>query len=282
MRFYHYSIFILILFISGCTENPFFDDNIEIQENRIIRGQVDLGLGTMPLGVYIWLEGLILSDWSDRDGNFIIELPPAETQPGDGLNGIYKLYVYTANYAYRQFDLLLLNGEFEYNTSIIDVDGNFKETIVLTKILDIRTNVIPDIIQITNKDTINFNVQLESLIDSVEVLTHFNQWNTPSSLVFLKLDLPFEKAVLIQGNPATFKEVIIKDIVIWPTTFLFSSGFFDKGIYQVMPYIQIVQEGLPEELLLSIDENIFEIDYHYLNWPIKQETGLLNVVGIGE
>jgi hypothetical protein len=87
---------------------------------------------------------------------------------------------------------------------------------------------------------------------------------------------------LIQGNPATFKKVIIKNIVIWSTTFLFSSGFFDKGIYQVSPYIQIVQDGLPEELLLCIDENIFEIDYHYLNWPIKQEAGLLNVVGIGE
>ena len=99
---------------------------------------------------------------------------------------------------------------------------------------------------------------------------------------FLKTNSPIEEAVLIQGNPATFLQIIVKDVVLWPTRFVFSIGFFNEGIYQVIPYIQIVQEGLPEELLLSIDENIFDVNHHYLNWPIKQQPGLLTVEGLSD
>jgi hypothetical protein len=49
-----------------------------------------------------------------------------------------------------------------------------------------------------------------------------------------------------------------------------------------MPYIQIVQQGLPDELLLSIDESIFALDYHYLSWPIQQQYGYLTVENISE
>lgn len=285
MKRYNYRTYIFIiniLFFIACTENPFFEDKIELQDNNVINGKVNLGFGVTPSDVYIWLEGFNLSDWTDDDGNFSIELPPSETQPGDGLSGIYKLYVYIANYQFRQYDLLLLNGEFEYNTSTLDANGNFKETIILTKILDISTTIEPDIIQTTTKDTINFIVRFESLVDSVKVRTHYNRWNTPSSLVFLKMDLPIEEAILIQGSPATLLTATIKEIEFWPTAFVFSSYFFSEGVYQVMPYIQIVQQGLPDELLLSIDENIFDIDYHYLNWPIKQQTGVLTVEGLGE
>lgn len=285
MKRYHYLTYIFIiclLFIISCTENPFFEDKIEVQENRIVRGKVNLGIGIIPSGVYIWLEGFNLSDWTYEDGNFMIELPPSETQPGNGLNGIYRLYVYTANYQYKQYDLLLLNGEFEYNTSILDADGNFKYTIVITKILNIRTIIEPTKIMSTNKDPINFTIRLESLVDSVIVRTHFNIWNTPSSLVFLKNDSPISEAILIQGSPATLLTVIIKDVVLWPTSFVFSSGFFNEGVYLVRPYLQLIQEGLPDELLLSIDKDIFNVDYHYLNWPIKQQAGLLTVENISE
>ena len=278
MQLYKLRLYILMVLLAGCTDNPFFDDKIEIQQNRSISGQVELDQGVTLSGVYIWFEVLNLSDWTDEDGNFEIELPAAETQAGGGLNGIYRLYIYTANYQYEQYDLLLLKGEFKYDTETLDTKGNFKHKITLKKLLDIHTTMEPNKIFSTKKDPIDFTIRLESLVDSVIVQTHFNIWNTPSSLVFLKKDSPIEEAILIQGNPAILLTTVIKDIVFWSTSFVFPSNFFDPGVYQVQPYIQIMQDGLPDELSLSIDENIFNIDYHYLNWPIKQQFGYLTVV----
>jgi hypothetical protein len=68
----------------------------------------------------------------------------------------------------------------------------------------------------------------------------------------------------------------------WPSAFVFPSNFFSQGIFEVNPYLRIVQEGLPDELLLSIDKNIFEVDFHYLYWPIKTKAGLLTVNNIEE
>lgn len=282
-QFYYIAIFIIIiLYLNSCTENPYFEDKIDVQKNRIIKGKVNLGYGAIPNNVYIWLEGLNLSDWTDNDGRFSIELPPAESQPGNGLNGIYALFFYLANYKYEKFDLLVLDGSFRYDTDIIDSNGHFKETVTLTKILDIQTVVLPDNIENTSKDTLNFDVRLECMIDSVYVQTHFNIWNTPSSLVFHKEDSAIEDAILIQGNPGIFKTIKLKGMETWPSAFVFPSNFFSQGIFEVNPYLRIVQEGLPDELLLSIDKNIFEVDFHYLYWPIKTKAGLLTVNNIEE
>ena len=44
---------------------------------------------------------------------------------------------------------------------------------------------------------------------------------------------------------------------------LFSTGYFSVGKYEFFPYIIIEQEGLPLELLLSIDREILELNHHY-------------------
>lgn len=266
-----------LLILSTCTENPFFDDEIEVQKNRIVRGVVNLGFDITPSNVYIWMEELNLCDWSDENGNFMIELPPAESQPGNGLNGIYRLYVYAANYQIGTYNLLLINGEFDYDNENLDTKGHFKKTITLQKILDIQTLITPQKIITTAKDPINFQIHLESLVDSVIVKTHFNYQNMPSSIILLKQGDPNENAIFLQGNPAFLDTIIIKGIQIWTVTYIFPPNFFNDGTYQVCPYLQILQENLPEELLLSIDENIFETSYHYLNWPIKQQYGFLKV-----
>ena len=271
---------VFFLLIPGCTNNPFFEDKIEINENLEVNGKVFLGSNINPENIFIWLEGFNISDWTNDNGDFKIMLPPSASQAGGGLNGIYRLYVYSANYKYEEFDLVVLNGQFKYNTEYLDNDGNFKRTIFLTKILDITTIVEPNKIFSTNKDPINFNVQLESLVDSVIVRTHFNRYWTPSSLIFLEEGAPKEDAILIQGNPAILGSTVIKGVVSWQTSFVFSSNFFSEGIYEVSPYIQIIQQGLPMDLLFAIDENIFDTDYHYLSWPIKQKVGLLRVENI--
>ena len=38
--FYYIAIFIMIiLYLNSCTENPYFEDKIDVQKNRIIKGK---------------------------------------------------------------------------------------------------------------------------------------------------------------------------------------------------------------------------------------------------
>ena len=48
-----------------------------------------------------------------------------------------------------------------------------------------------------------------------------------------------------------------------------------SGTYDVIPYIKILQDGLPSEMLISLGENSHRYDTSYLNIPFKEKTGTL-------
>jgi len=266
-----------ILFLSNCTENPFFDDKIEVKENREIKGTALLNDGTAPEGIYIWLESFNVATFTDEDGKFKIELPQAQAQPGGGLNGVFNLYYYVANYEVLTSSILVVDGEIEYEKGDVNSNGVISETKVLTKILDIGTTVTPADVRDDHKDFILFTVRLKNLVDTVAVGTYYNVWGTPSSLVIKHIDSPIEESILIQGTPGVYRKTVIDSVTTWKMSYAFSPNFFNGGTYQIIPYVRIYQKELPDELLRSIDEDIFEFNYKYLKWPLKQRPGKLQV-----
>jgi hypothetical protein len=267
------SIFIII----QCTENPFFDDEISQDDHTVVSGKVLLSDRTNPDNIYVWLEGFNISTFTDEEGNFEIEIPQPRSQSGGGLNGIFNLYYFTANYEFQTSSILLINGSIQYSKGDVNGNGQISETIVLTKMLDIEMSVAPAQIQAAYKDPLNFTVKLKNLIDTVVVKTHYNQWGVPSSFVIMPEGGTPEEAFFLQGQPGDLREANITEETFWVNSFLFSPNFFSAGTYQIWPYIQIVQEGLPYELLNSIDEDIYTTTFKYLQLPIKLQRGILKV-----
>jgi len=85
--------FILSSLIS-CTENP-FSDAPEVGSTQI-RGQVLLNNDTDNSGVYVWLEQMGVSAYTNTDGEFLISIPPPASQGGGGgidVNLLLLLYL---------------------------------------------------------------------------------------------------------------------------------------------------------------------------------------------
>lgn len=271
---------LMIMLLNTCTENPFFDDRIEIKDQRHLQGRVILGDLAGDEGIFIWLDGFKLSTWSDSQGNFELQLPQVKTQPGGGLTGSFNLYCYVANYQVGIVSLPILDGQFEYGKGPINMKGNLRETIVLRKILDIQTTINPNTMPVESKDPIHFRVRLENLAEPVEVGTYHNSFGNPSCLVIRHEDDPIEKALLLQGQPGIYKLILIDTVTVWDMFYQFSPYFFRPGTYEITPYLQIQQKELPVGLLKSIDENILEFNYQYLKWPLRHRAGQLTVVGL--
>ena len=83
--------------------------------------------------------------------------------------------------------------------------------------------------------------------------------------------------ILLLSNGAVFEEVVIREQTVWLKAYIFSSGFFPEGNYEFFPYIIIEQEGLPLELLLSIDSEILQFSHHYLKFGRFYTAAILTV-----
>ena len=79
---------ITLSYLIDCSENPLFKDEDISSGGSDIKGKVSLNDNSPPDNVFIWLEGFNISTYSDSQGNFLLQLPPASNQPGGGINGI--------------------------------------------------------------------------------------------------------------------------------------------------------------------------------------------------
>lgn len=132
-------LFLSILLFSNCTDNSLFG-NAEISANSI-RGTVKLGNNLKPDEVFIWLEALDVNTRTDENGQFTLNLPTANKQPGGGIDGIYDLYFYVANYQLQSVKISILNGNVQLSKLSLTSEGELRQTVVLQEILNINSSI---------------------------------------------------------------------------------------------------------------------------------------------
>ena len=267
----------LLFLLFSCTENPFFTDTIDTPNRISVEGKVALNDDANPAGVFVWLERFNLSTFTDSSGYFKLKLPDPHLQPGEGLNGVYSIYFYLANFKVKTASLLLLNGQIEYGKGDVNENGRIKNTIVLQKILDIATEIIPAKVQDDNKDPLDIVITLNNQIDSVHVATYKHITGQTSCIIIKPEDKPIESAILLQGIGTELRDEWITQKTVWLMRYQFSVGFFSPGKYEFIPYIIIYQDELPDELIAAIDEEALSFTYRFLNLPFKQKIGHLTV-----
>ena len=273
----------LVLFLfSGCTENPFFTENIDIANHLTVEGRVILNDDTAPVNIYVWLERFNLSTYTDSSGYFKLKLPDPHLQPGGGMNGVYSIYYYVANYRLKTSSMLLLKGQIEYGRGDVDENGRISQTVILPKLLDIKTEVTPSEIAFDNKDPLDIKITLDVKVDSVRVATYKRLNGQTSCIIIKPRGASIDSAFILQGAETYLRDEWISDKTVWLMRYLFSVGFFPPGKYEFIPYIIIYQDNLPQELLDSIDEELLSLSYRYLNLPVKRQIGRITVKKNGE
>ena len=278
-----YSIDLLILSIflvmlCGCTEFPFGHD-VVAYGNRQVRGRITLSDGSSPVGVYVWLEGLNISTYTDEQGRFSLILPSSESRQISGnVNSILNLYFYLANYRLATAEVVVHDGTFLPSYGDVDEKGEIYHNISLRKLLHIVTVVEPDSITTDFVGSLSVQLILRAVFDSVMVIFP-KIIGGHSGLIFLRrlqtsdvfVDLPD-----ISDNIQLI-EKIGPEPRSWSMVFNIDRGSLPHGRYEIIPFLFVKQENVPEELLTSIEPNYGEVGLGYLRIPFKRNSNYLEI-----
>ena len=196
-------IILSILFIIiGCTENPFFKDK-PITGNRL-SGTVKLqDASDSYYHIYVWLEGYNIGVYADENGFFSIDIT-SFSQLGVNHSGNYKIYFYTNNYYLDSAKVVIVNNKIQYGQGDLNDEGELKNTVYLSELLDIDVIIDNEIIHTDTLDTIKFLIILDAIKDTVYIKT---QTTGPLDLTagILKKIYGPEKNVLINNGGSIYE-----------------------------------------------------------------------------
>ena len=271
--------------LSQCTENPFSDSNISLP-GTTIRGTVELSSDSSPDGVFVWLEGFDFGTYTDNNGRFQFKLPSPKSQSGLGVTGTFRMYFYLANFDVVTHDIVLRNGELIYQKSHLDQNGELRNSIYLSKFLDIDIKIEPSSVNLNYSGPITIQLTLRAIKDSAIIQIPDNSQG-PLSILMIQTVLPDQDFFeIVLTNPLALNANLVTDTItvvpkVWMAGFAMSPGRLPKGKYQIVPYFLInPRSNLPAEMLNNLGHNINRPVSEFLKIPTKRTGGDLEVKAI--
>ena len=272
----------LLVFIIGCTENPFFKDK-PITGNRLSGTVKLLSVSDSYHHIYVWLEGYNIGIYADENGFFSLDIT-SFSQLGVDHSGNYKIYFYTNNYYLDSAKVVIVNNKIQYGQGDLNDEGELKNTVYLSELLDIDVIMENEIVQTDSIDTIKFQILLDAIKDTVYIKTQTTGPLNLTAAILKKIDTP-EKDVLInnggsiyQGLPI-FPEYKIPDYQLTYNMIVkYDPNILPPGEYQFIPYIIVSYPKLPSQLVKSIGMDSDELDTDFLNIPIAIDGGRFSIV----
>ena len=254
-----------VLVFCACTKSPLETVDAPAKQ-KTIAGKVALEDFISPEETFVWLEGFNLGTRADQGGGYQIELPEKGFQsvlPG-GVEGVFKLYFFNANYFIKTLDLVVLNGEFVNGKGDILSTGALSRHLTLANIVTIRTEVSVPAIKASYDSTLTVSVLVSpvDIADSVKV--RFPDLAEQSvARVFLKgiesdnmLNLTSSRFSVAElgEEPLTVDELTslqeVRDRPLLLTIELeWRSGLAAADDYWVLPYLLIDHQDVPVDLL---------------------------------
>ena len=267
-----------ILVLTACTKNPLSDDDISLVQRTTVKGKIQLSDNSTPVNVFIWLEGLEVSTYSNANGNFTLTLPAPQTQPGGGLTGDYMLYYYLGNYEYATSSVSIVDGYFRFGEQDIADNGSIKQTIQLQKLLRIETTIVPPRMNVGDTLDVTISISLRALSGPVKVETLKENTDFVLAIFFRPQEKPIEDVLQLPCNLQPQEETIQlskKWYVNLYTHWIHIPE--EQAVYDIVPYLRVIQDGLPDALIQSISPNADKYNYEYLHIPYKWNLGQFSV-----
>ncbi len=264
-----------------CTNNPISDDK-SIASRKTITGEVKFNTvpdqeESSPSGVYIWLEKLNQGTFTNADGKFSFTLPAPENQPDGGLTGAFHLYVYMGNFKIANANVFLHDGKFLFSQGDLDEFGKLQNPIILEQLVAIHTRVEPTNFS-TNKDNrLDVFVTLHTGDEFVGISATGAGERFISSSIFISKQDSNRQRLKTLSNSANLTTQVIGGTIgrthHFHSSFELPANFLGEGNYKVIPYLWVVQDSLPTELIESLAAPYLKFDEGYLNIPYKREPG---------
>ena len=264
----------------GCTENPFSDP--PVVGTSQISGKVLLSHDFDNSGVYVWIDQIKVSAYTNSDGDFLITIPPPASQGGgSGIAGDLIMYFYLGNYKLDSARVSFLRGVPLVSKGELNEEGNVARIIELSKLLNVQLSFLKKSISISSSDSLRIKITLTSPeIDPVaSVMAKAHKGTrppSPPSPAFFIRKVDSEEDIFKMNDIGYHVELINfinKSVTVtYDMAVGFSAGELPTGTYEVIPFVKVRDVNPPLALLNSLGEHVLEYHSDYLNLPFKRSS----------
>ena len=294
------STIILIVLIVRCSENFIFGDN-KIKNTSLIKGTVAL-IDDVPSNIFVWLQNSDATAFTDNNGYFELQVPPPSQQTGGGLNGIFKLYFYLANFRPDSAEIMLRNGEVVRDNADINSKGVLRKDIYLSKLMNITTSFFADSLRKNYQGRLRGTVTFQATSQTSVIIPHWmrfcDPWHCDSGCVWrdivvsyvvqkeqpeigdpIYIENPYFESINSQQqySVGTKAPLTIEIFVDWPAIGINGEQVEHQPgeCYRVYPYVLAYNPDLPDGLMEQLENASDHYDNNFLNYPIKINYGSL-------
>ena len=279
-------ILLLLSFVMDCSKNPLFDDNkiVTLGTNKI-SGKVQLSDGTTPDNVFVWLEGVNISTTTNNQGEFQLFLYGPNEIADENLSGAFNVYYYLGNYTIDSSRVAISKGSFIFGQGDVNDDGEIGGVITLHKIVGISITLrasnspspLPgEVIEdpLPGSDLMA-QVKITSYAEGAQAKIFQEQPGQILGYYIRNVEDPIASNAIWAGN-----KVDLHFTHIGQTIELLSEVFKVGGVaqYEFIPYIEVKQAGLKEELILAIMQSDRWNWTGYSKIPYKRDGDRFEVV----
>ncbi|TFB10922.1 hypothetical protein E3V55_04760 [Candidatus Marinimicrobia bacterium MT.SAG.3] len=262
----------------GCTENP-FSDPPEVGTSQL-SGKVLLSHDFDNSGVYVWIEQIEVSAYTNSDGDFLITIPPPSIQGGGGgIEGDLIMYFYLANYKLDSAQVSFLRGVPVVSKGDLNEEGDVARIIKLSKLLNVELSFLKKSISMSSIDSLRIKITLTSPeiepVASVMAKANTREYTPPSPAFFIsKID---SEEDIFKMNDIGYHVELVNFInkgvtVKYDMAVGFSAGELPTGTYEVIPFVKVRNVNPPLALLNSLGEHVLEYHSDYLKLPFKRSS----------
>lgn len=278
-------IFLKILIIFGCTNNPFWDD-FNRKENQL-NGQIITVGSNVNHPVLFWDDYSLRLTETDTLGFFSIDLNNVYNDL-QSVSGELKIYFYALNYNLDSASIFLTKGSLSKNQIDFNQDG------ILTKIIELNKKINVEMKFLSNELNIYDTLQIQYDIEIIEPITIksyiFNDQHSHYESGLLFLNLGTNEIIKYNHSSISMDGILIEDQLKytnynirgnyqWNYLIPHEKILLEPGTYIIKPYYLII-DNVFNRFYSDMNKGIysFEYDGSYLNIPsdIKVHNIIIN------
>ena len=232
--------------------------------------------------VSVWLETFDLYTTTDSVGYFSFSITNSQT-PNGSMNGPVNLYFFIHNYELDSVTVYFTNGMFSKEQTDFSKDGELLNTVEMKKILsgEVILHFNKNSIQTQDTLRISFNLETHSAvsIDTYKYILQEDGSDFHSGLFFRSLT-DNETVIIYRfsgtdqfGNSVedrlrnlTYEK---NEYITWTYYLLSDSLNLSSGDYQVLPYLLVRQDQIPNGLIEALGgDSAFTLSAYFLDLPL--------------
>ncbi len=260
--------FLILILISGCTSNPFWEDRPT--KKLAISGIVIAEDRETDIPVYIWVEDLNLSGRTNSNDEFSIDMYGLETIDGN-FSGQVRVFYYIHNYKIEYSVLSITEGRFSLNQTDFNENGVLNQQIVLEKLASFNVS-FDNVWDRSLEDSIRIRMEIKVMDHNISILSglkKLGQDYAPAGIMFYQSvseDFFFDQNDVAFIGQSDFSSGSSNELIYW-----LGNGDIaaPPGMYIIRPWFFMIQPNIPDGLYQSLGvTDLQSINFNHLSLPL--------------